>query len=806
MLTLGLASGLATAVFSVWDATLVRALPFPHEDRIVSIGSRWSDAEHASVSIPEYLDYRARAHSLASTAAYQEVNANLVTPAAGPERLQGAAVTSSFFDVLGVTPVAGRVFTPDEDRPGGDSVVVIGFDLWRRRFGGATSVVGRTVRLNDTPFTVIGVLPPAVRFPERETDLWVPLTVDEANPGGRGAHSRQVIARLRDGVTFEAARDELAAIGKRLATEYPSIYPAGSGWGVDVIRLRTLLTGDVRDALQLLFAAVLFVLLVAAANVSGLMIARASERQRELAARAALGASRYRLVRLMVIEGVLAGLAGGAVGLGLADLLLRVLTLAPGVVRPDGVGLDWRALLFALAATGAAAAAAAGIAAVQASRTRGVDALRSSRGASVGRSARRLRTVLVVAELAVASMLLVGAGLAVRSYTRLTAIDPGLVVSDVSTARLSLPSSSYPTGADAVQFYERLLPSIQMTPGVRYVGAISILPFSGSTSDANVGVEGYVPPTPGQGPNAQFRLVDGELFRALGVPLIEGRPFTAGDDPDHQVVAIVNQALASQYWRGERPVGRRIKLWSLDDPGPWRTVVGVVGNVRQSGLGEPPPPTLYLPVRQYPQRTMTVVVKTAGAAADEHLIEERVGALDPTQPVFDARTMQDWMAESNSAPRLSLVLLTLFGAAAVTFAALGVYGVMAFTVSARSRELGICVALGANPRALARAVVLHGLLLAGVGLALGLGGGLLAGRSLAASLYGIRPVEPVVDAAAVVILAGVAVLACVLPARRILGLDSGRGAARRVSGDRLPVVRQPETWARDPGPRHPTPS
>jgi len=773
VLSLALASGLAAAVFGIFDATLVRPLPFPDEHRLVSIGSRWTNFAHASVSIPEYLDYRRLARSLDSIAAYRSVSATLAEGHAGPERLSGAAVTASFFDVLDVQPALGRVFSDVEDRPGAEPVAVFAHGLWQRRFGGDPSVVGRTVRIDDRTVTIAGIMPPSFRFPAADTDIWLPLRVNPASPGGRGAHTRRVIARLRAGSTLDAARDELSAIGRGFAREFPEDYPEGSGWGVSVEPLRERLVGDVRGPLRMLLAAAIFVLLIAAANSSGLMLANASERRAEFAARAALGASRLRLVRQVVVESTVAGALGGALGLPVAELLLRGLHagVPPALSRPEVLAFDPRVLVFALGVTGLAAGAAGAYAAMHATRVRAGEALRSGARAAGGRSLRRFRAVLVAGELALALLLLIGAGLSFRSVTRLLDVDPGLEASNVTTARLSLPSTRYATGRDTVTFYRHLIDSLEAAPEVAHAGAVSVLPLSGSDSDANFGVEGYVSPVPGQNPNAQARFVAGDYFRALGIPLVRGRLFTGADHSDAPFVVIVSGALARKYWPGVDPVGRRMKLWSLDDDGPWRTVVGIVGDVRHAGLDGDETPILYLPVTQYSQRTLTVVVRANRDEPLGRLVQDRVRALDPAQPIYDVRTMEDWIARSTAQPRFSLGMLVVFAGAALALAALGVYGVMAYMVAGQTRELGVRVALGAQPADLMRLVMARGMLLASAGLALGLAGAWPAARYLVAFFHGVEPLEPAVYAGAAGVLGLVALVACAVPARRILRLD-----------------------------------
>jgi predicted permease len=770
--TLGLAAGLAAAVFGIYDATLVRPLPYPDAGRIVSVGSMWNGFDHSSVSAPEYFDYRDRARALEHIALIRTLSVNLTDGPDGPERVDAAQVTSSFFDVLGVPAAHGRVFLDDEAAPDGPAVAVVSHAFWTRRFGRSPGAVGVVVRMNDQPVTIVGVMPASFRLPERATDVWLPLRVDPGSAGGRGAHTRQVLARVRDGVGVDAAAGELARIGAQLQVEYPENYPDGSGWGVSVKSLRDLLVGDLREPLALLLAAVLFVLLIAAANVSGLLLARTTERRTELATRAALGASRVRIIRQIVAEGVVAGLAGGVLALGVAQLLLVALEAGapPAVVRPEVAALDWRVLLFALGATALAGAISAWAAAV-ASRSGSADDLRAAGRLSAGRAARRARAVLVTAEIALAFLLLVGAGLTIRSFTRLLAVDPGLVTAHVATARVSLPSARYDSHESVLQFYDDLLASVGAAPGVRTAGAVSLLPLSGWTNDFNFGVEGHVPAAPGLEPNAQTRIVAGRYFEALGVPVLRGRAFDERDRPDGDQVAMVSASLARQYWPDGRALGRRIKLWSLDDPGPFRTIVGVVADLRHDGPAAPAPPTLYLPATQFLQRTLTVVARGDGAEPPARLIEQRVRDLDPTQPVYDARSMDAWLADTMAQPRFNLKLLSVFAAAALLLAALGIYGVMAHVVSGRTKELGIRVALGAGPARVAGLVIGYGAMLTGAGLLLGAVGAALAGRYVVSLLHGVEPFDAVVYACAATALGAAAVAACVAPARRVLRLD-----------------------------------
>lgn len=772
VLMLGLASGLTAAVFSIYDATLIRALPFPDDQRVVSIGSRWTGFAHASVSIPEYLDYRERARALGSIAAIRNVNVSLSAGTGDPERLLGARVTASYFDVMGVAPVLGRVFSAAEDAPGGPDVAVIRSDLWQQRFAADPSIAGRVITLDDRPVTVLGVMPASFAFPERETQVWLPLAVNPADPGGRGAHNRRVVARLAPDATLADVRAEMSRIAGSLQQEYPSNYPDGSGWGLSVRPLREHLVGDLRAPLRLLLGAVIFVLVIAAANVSGLMLARAATRHPEFAARAALGASPGRLLRLIVLEGLVAGLAGALLGLGLAEVLIRVVTteLPPAVSRPDVVLLDPRAFAFAMGITALASSMAAAYAALRASRITASEALRSAARATETPVTRRVRAALVVGEVALAFILLSGAGLAASSFARLAEVEPGLAVDDVHTARLTMSTTRYAGTADAMTFFERLLDALRTAPGVRQAGAVSLLPLSGSDTDFNFGIEGYVA-TPGQEPNAQARMVAGEYFAALAIPLRRGRYFDARDSRDAAEVAIVSAALARKYWGETSVIGRRVKLWSADDPGPWRTIVGVVGDVRHFGLAEPEAPILYFPAPQVPQRTMTVVIRTEPGVAGGPLIAAEARRLDPAQPIFASRTMGEWLSRSLVRPRFNLLLLSVFACIALGLSLAGIYSAMAFIVAHQRQDLGIRVALGATPSRLVGRLLIRALRLTLAGLFIGGLVTLFAGRWVATLFHGIRPVEPMVYGVAAVVLVAAAALASAVPARRVLRLD-----------------------------------
>ena len=775
VVTLGLAAGLNAAVFGIFDATLLRPLPYPAASRIVSIGSTWTDLSHASVSIAEFLDYRERATAFASLTAMRKVSVNLADGAGAPERVQGARVTASFFDVLGVEPIAGRRFAEAEDRPGQDGVALVGEGLWIRRFARDPDLVGRTIRLDGEPIVVVGVLPATVALPGLDVEIWRPLAIDPARPGSRGAHNRLVLARLAPGATLEGARSQMDAIARQLAAEYPDSYPGGSGWGVSVLPLRARLVGNLEAPLALLFVAVIFVLIIASANVANLMLVRALDREREFAMRAALGASRARLLAQTLVEGALVGGTGGAAGLAAgAGLLALVAPLLPAEASvPGRLLLDLRVGVFTLAVTSLTGVLASAYAALQAGRGSAADPLRASTRSSAGRSTRRIRHGLMIGELALAVLLLVGAGQAVRGFVRLLAVDPGIEIGGVATARVSPSPARYPGATEVLGFYGRLLAELDRAPGVEHAGAVSILPLSGDESDWAFGVEGFTPSFPGETPDEQGRLVAGDYFQSLGIPLVAGRFFDGRDTADGPPVVIVNASLARKYWGGAGAVGRRIKLWGLDAADqPWRTVVGVVGDIRHRVLSDPPVPILYYPNAQFPDRTLTVVVRASGeAAAGARLIEDTVRRLDPEQPVFAVRTMRDYVARSTVEPRFSLVLLGVFATAAVLLAAVGVYGVMAYAVGRRTREFAIRLALGAQPGWLLARVLGQCLSLVGLAVALGLLGALAAARRMASLFYGAAAFDPVLLGGAALGLGMVALAACWAPARRAMRIE-----------------------------------
>ena len=767
--TMALAAALNAAVFAIVDATLLRPLPYPRERELVSITNTWTGFPFSSISLPEYVDFRQRAKSFASIAVYSNTSVNLSASSGAPERVQATRVNASFFEVLGVSPALGRTFTEAEDLAG-EPVVVISHGFWLRRFGGDPGAVGRQLQSDAGAATILGVMPPTFAFPSDVTELWIPINVVPGSQMSRGAHSRQVIARLTSGATLPQAQDEMHAIARQLASEHPRDYPAGSGFDVEVTGLRERLVGDARPALRMLSAAVAFVLLIACANIANLMAARMTERGRETATRVALGASPYRIVREAAVEGALMGLAAGVAGLVAAAWLLGTLAawLPSGVLMPERLLTDLRVAAFAILCTGAAGTMTLAGATFRAIRRDDVGMLRGTRTTTDARS-QRTRAALTVAQVALAVLLVVIGSFAARSFARILATDPGLRTENVVTARVALSSARYPNAARRRAFFENVQAALEAQPGVIKAGAVSLLPLTGQLNDWTFGVEGYAPPAPDVTPSEQTRLAHGDYFELLGIKLVEGRYFGASDTAESPRVAIVSEMLAQKYWPGQSPIGRRIRRWSLTSNEPWTTIVGVVGDVRQRGLAAPPEPILYYPQAQLPESSMTLAVRLAsGDERGVKVIADAVRAVDPEQPIWSPRTMEDWRSRSVAEPRFSLLLLGTFAALAIVLAAVGIYGVMAFSVNLRSRELGIRAALGARPSSLMQQVLLQATVLSVVGIFIGLSAAVATGRLLAPIFHDVRVADPQVLTGVPAAVLTISLLASFVPACRAM--------------------------------------
>ena len=771
--TLALGIGANSAIFSVVNAVLLRPLPYDEPDRLVRVWQTWKGKDAGVYSPPNFLDTAAAASSFEGMAAADGGGVTL-TDAGAPVRLEAASVSASFFDVLRVRPALGRAFTAEENDPGRSKVAVLGHSLWRDRLGADPSVVGRSIVLDREPHVVVGVAPQGFAFPEG-TQIGRPLEYDERfRTKSRGAWYLTVIGRLRPGATVASAGHEVAAIAAGLARQHPD---ANEGVGAAVVPLHTSLVGDVRTALLLLLGAVGLVLLIACVNVANLLLARVAARETEIAIRTALGAGRGRLLRQLLTESVLLGAIGGAAGVALAALSLdTLLALQPqGVPRLGEVGIDRTVLAFAAALSLATGLLFGVFPSLQMTRRATAQALREGSRGLLGGRGHRLRGSLVVGQIALAMMLLAGAGLLVRSFARLRAVDPGFRRESALTFRISLPETAYAEDSRRTWFHDELQGRLGALPGVLSVGGVTGLPLSGVQFDISFEVEGRPPLPPAQQPSMETRVATPGYFATMGIPVGRGRGFEAADDGHAPQVVLLSEAAVRRYFPGEDPLGKVLKIGMGRGEGKRRAggeVVGIVGDVKELGLADEYPPEVYVAYAQYPTGSMDVVVRTAVSPRSlARSVESVVAGLDPQLPVARLATLDEVVARSISEPRFYVVLLGAFAGTALLLAALGIFGVMSFAVVQRSREIGIRVALGADPREVLRMVLGQALVLAGIGVAAGLLGALALSRAIAGLLFDLSPTDPATLASMAAALALVAVVASYLPARRAMRVD-----------------------------------
>jgi putative ABC transport system permease protein len=800
VLTLALGIGATTAVFSVVDGVLLRPLPFDDAERLVDLSHTLvvSGPLQVDQSDATFLYYRRANHVFTGVAAYRTTGASLgalrdgsATTEAAAERVEGARVSADAFGVLRVAPLHGRGFTIDEERPDAAPVVVIGERLWARRFGADPSIVGRRVDVDGVPRTVVGIMPGAFRWPDAGTQLWLPIQIDPAHTA-TAAFDFRAVARLRPGITLERAAADL----QRLLPEVPVAYPGRLTTAAieqtrmrAVVRpLRDVVVGDIGRVLWVVLGAVGFVLLVACANVANLFLVRAEGRHQELAVRRALGAGRGAITLDLLVEALLLALAGGVIGLALAVAgldLLRALPSSADIPRIEEIGL--RGAGFAVAA-GASILAAMFVSLIPALRSAALSpaaALTGGRSATAGRVRNRARQALVLAQVALALVLLSGAGLMARSFARLRAVVPGFDASHAYVFRVALPDAGYPAPTDPARYAERAMAAMGALPGVRTVGVSTKLPLlPEARQDTALFVEDR-PLAPGTLPNLhQVTYASPELFASLGVPLVAGRTLDRLDPSRAPREVVVSRALAERYWPGGSAIGRRVRT---SPTGPWFTIVGVAGDVRGTALESPPDEMIYLPLVIAPRaaegsdpavdagwspRTLAFVVRSDGDPAVVAAAAERaVRGLDPSVPIFAARGMTDVLRAASARTSFTLLLLAIASAVALALGAVGIYGVMSYVVSLRARELAVRLALGAEPAEVRTLVTRQGAALAVLGTGLGLAGALAATRVLAALLYGVSPLDPVALLGAASLLFAVALVATWLPARRAAALD-----------------------------------
>jgi putative ABC transport system permease protein len=775
VVTLALGIGANTAIFSVVNATLLRPLPFPHPERIVAIQNQYKAVglDSASASVADYIDYRQQRHLFSEVAAVDTGDFNL-TGVDRPERLQCGTATSGLFTVLGVQPLLGRVFTYDEDRPGRNQVVLLTEGLWKRRFGGDPGVLGRTIHLNDKPYTVVGVVPAILQW-MAPLDAWVPtaFTPEQMSPVHRGDEFLFVLARLQPGVSIDRARAGMATFGRGLAKSFPNFYPASSGWAIRVDSLNDLLVGDVRGALLVLLAAVGFVLLIACANVANLLLARATGRMRELSIRAALGAAKWRIARQLLTESVMLGLLGGAAGVLLGSWGVSFLVRGgpQELPRLDEVSIDGRVLAFT-AAIALITGLLFGLAPVmQVARGNLHDLLKlGARGTAGSLRRHRTRNTLVVVEVAISLVLLVAAGLLLRSFASLQKVDPGFRAQNVLTFGVSLPPAHYSTQAQTSGFFHALLERVATLPAVTNAGAVNPLPFSGSNSSGSFNIEGYDVPQGGLAPHADQRTVSPDYFKAMEIPLRRGRLVADSDREGAPLAVVIDEALAQQYWKNQDPIGRHLRP---SRGGPWATVVGIVGHVQHNALdNKQRKATFYWSYLQAPAQSLQFVVHTAG---DPMLlvksIQRELSSLDKDVPIFDVKTMDRRIAASLANRRFAAWLLAAFSFIAMLLAAVGLYGVMAQTVLQRSREIGVRMALGAQAGDVLRMLLRQGAVLIAGGLIAGTVAALGLTSLMKSLLFAVKPTDPLTFVTVAALLLAVALAATYLPARRATRLD-----------------------------------
>jgi putative ABC transport system permease protein len=771
VLTLALGIGANTAIFSIVNAVLLQPLPFSEPDRLVWVwGNIRNGGNRASTSPLDYLDYRKQNTTFEHFAATFSIPISFnLTGSGEPERLQGQAATGNFFQALGVNAALGRTFLLENEEPGRDQVAVLSHKLWQRRFGGDPSMIGKTLSLDGKSVEVIGVMPPGFNFP-RNAELWTPMNFQiAAGMKQRKAHFLRPVGRLKPGVTLAQAQADMDAVAGRLEAQYPE---SNTGWNLRMVPLRQQLVGNIRPTLRVLFGAVAMVLLIACVNVANLLLVRASSRQKEIAVRMALGAGRFRIVRQMLTESMLLALAGGTLGVFLAAWGVDLIVAFSGNDIPPTaqIGIDGVVLVFTLCVsllTGVLFGLVPALPATQPAKLS--ETLKEGgRGAGQGSSKNRTRNLLVVLETAIAVVLLIGAGLLIRSFIRLQNVGPGFDAANVLTLRIDLPQEKYNLPEKSASFWEQLQERVAALPGVEAVGMNTELPLSGQPNDTPFSVEGRPPVQPNEQFGADFRRVNQDYLRSLRIPVKRGRNFTAQEVRQRAHVVLISEALVDGVFPDEEPLGQRLLL-GLDEKTPFE-IIGIVGDIRHRTLEADPSATMYLPVPDTPWTNLTI--RIAGdplslAAA----VREEVRAIDPDQPIAAVRTMEQVVAESVGAPRYRTLLLGLFAFVALLLAAIGIYGVTSYAVAQRTHEIGIRMALGAQPRAVHSMVIGQGIRLALLGVGAGLIGALALTRLLAGLLFGVTATDPLTFTGVAVILTAIALLACWIPARRAAKVD-----------------------------------
>jgi predicted permease len=780
---LALGIGANTAIFSVVNAVLLRSLPYRDSGQLVVVWERNRTAaagRNNVVSPANYFDWQQQANSFQEMAAFYDANFNL-TGEGNPEEVPAQVTSGNLLTMLGTEPALGRVYTKDEAEPGRDDVVVISYGLWQRRFGGASDIVNKRISLDGQGVTVLGVMPQGFKWFMKEgsrtgksPEIWTPTKFEQylSTPNkGRGRFIT-VAGRLKPGVTREQAQAEMSTIAARLEQQYPQ---NNTNMGVNVVPVREQLAGEIKTALYVLLGAVGFVLLIACANVANLMLARAASRQNEFAIRTALGAARGRVVRQLLTESVLLSFVGGALGLLIALWGVDALVAfsPPNLFGTERIGVSLPVLAFTFVVSLLTGVVFGLAPALEATRMNLNESLKETGKSNMSsRRSRRLSSGFVIAQVALALVLLIGSTLMIKSFLRLQGVDPGFQTQNLLTLRVTLPASKYPEKKQIVGFFRQALERIKALPDVRSVGAISALPFGGNLgARTDMSIEGRPAPPPGQELSTDVRITDENYFQTMGIPLLSGRTFTEQEAREDRRVLVINEALARQYFPGENPIGKHIKVEMEPNP-PAREIIGVVADAKYKTLEGAAHPMVYGVHPHLAYSEMTLVVRTNGDPLNLAAAARReIQVIDKDQPVAEVRTMESWIDELTARSRFGTLLLSIFAALALVLAGIGIYGVMSYSVTQRTHEIGIRIALGAKTRDVLKLILGRGLALTLTGIALGLAGSLALTRFLSSLLYGVSATDPATFGGLALLLTAVALVACYLPTRRAMRVD-----------------------------------
>ena len=774
VLALALGIGANSAIFSVVNRVLLQPLPYKNPEQLVIV---WE--ENSKQGFPKdtpaaanYVDWRDQNHVFEAMAAIGDISFNL-TGVGDPERMDGRRVSASLFPLLGVEPQLGRAFRPEEDKPGANQVVIMSYGLWQRRFGGDPGIIGKPINLNGKSFTVVGVMPRSFQFPTRNDQLWIPIAFDAKEAGNRGAHYLEVIARLKPGITLEQAQAEMTTIAARLQQKYPA---TNTSIGAVVTPLHEQVVGKIKAALLVLLGAVAFVLLIACANVANLLLARAAVRQKEIALRLALGASRARLIRQFLTESVLLASLGGMVGLlfSLAGLSVLKGFIPPNISQAQNISIDAKVLMFTMLVSLVTGLIFGLAPALQAAHFNLNDTLKESgRDSAAGSRGNRIRGLLVISEVAVSFILLIGAGLLINSFLRLRNVDPGFRADHVLTMTIVLPDVRYPDRKRRAPFYDELIRRVEALPGVTSAAVVTDVPLTNSGNSVGVSIEGRADPAPDRMPIVITRMISSHYFKTMSIPLLNGRELTEQDKADSTPVAVISETTARLFWPGEDPLGKRIKVGESASTNQWLTVVGVVKDVRQYELGIEPKPQMYLPHSQnefFDPRAL-VVRTNVDPLSLAATVRKTVWEIDKDQPVSDINTMEQVVSESVARQRFSMLLLGVFAGLALVLAAVGIYGVMSYSVAQRTHEIGIRMALGAQRNDVLRLTIWQGFKLVITGVTIGLAVAFVLTRVMSSLLFGISATDPITFLAISFVLVAVALIASYVPALRATRVD-----------------------------------